>query len=111
MKKAILLSLLGAMMGLQVQAQVNPQEGYVITNDNDTIYGTIDYLTDEQNVKQCLFQKMGETKNDHQNRPHDSVEGVSDPIFKKQKESINWNNATQEYKDYFDKVIEEHGWK
>lgn len=26
-------------------------------------------------------------------------------------ESINWNNATQEYKDYFNKVIEEHGWK
>ena len=39
------------------------------------------------------------------------VEGVSDPIFKKQKESNNWNNATQEYKDYFNKVIEEHGWK
>ena len=62
MKKAILLSLLGAMMCLQVQAQVNPQEGYVITNDNDTIYGTIDYLTDEQNVKQCLFQRKGETE-------------------------------------------------
>ena len=62
MKKVILLSLLGAMMCLQVQAQVNPQEGYVITNDNDTIYGTIDYLTDEQNVKQCLFQRKGETE-------------------------------------------------
>lgn len=62
MKKVILLSLLGAMMCLQVQAQINPQEGYVITNDNDTIYGTIDYLTDEQNVKQCLFQRKGETE-------------------------------------------------
>jgi len=29
MKKVILLSLLGAMMGLQVQAQVNPQKGYL----------------------------------------------------------------------------------
>lgn len=39
------------------------------------------------------------------------IEGVPDPTFKKQKESINWKRATQEYKDYFNIVIEEHGWK
>ena len=41
-------------------AQVNPQKGYVITNENDTVYGTIDYLTDARNAKACLFQKNGE---------------------------------------------------
>jgi len=46
-------------MPLVLAAQVNPQKGYIITNDNDTIYGTIDYLTDARNVKECLFQKKG----------------------------------------------------
>ena len=49
-------------MPLVLAAQVNPQKGYIITNDNDTIYGTIDYLTDARNVKECLFQKKGESE-------------------------------------------------
>lgn len=44
-----------------LSAQVNPQKGYIITHENDTIHGTIDYLTDAQNVKACLFQKDGES--------------------------------------------------
>ena len=47
-------------MPLKLVAQVNPQKGYIITNDNDTVYGTIDYLTDARNVKACLFKKNGE---------------------------------------------------
>ena len=62
MKRNIIFMLLLAMMSMKLTAQVNPQKGYVITNENDTIYGTIDYLTDAQNVKACLFQKAGESE-------------------------------------------------
>ena len=60
MKKAILFLLLLATMPMQTTAQVNPQKGYVITNGNDTVHGTIDYLTDARNAKECLFQRRGE---------------------------------------------------
>lgn len=61
MKKVLIIfMLLLATMPIQTAAQVNPQRGYIITNDNDTVYGTIDYLTDARNVKACLFQKNGE---------------------------------------------------
>lgn len=61
MKKVIVFFiLLAATMPLKLVAQVNPQKGYIITNDNDTVYGTIDYLTDARNVKACLFKKNGE---------------------------------------------------
>ena len=50
MKKGIIFFLLSlAAMPMQLAAQVNPQKGYIITNGNDTIYGTIDYLTDARN--------------------------------------------------------------
>ena len=63
MKKGIIFFLLSlAAMPMQLSAQVNPQKGYIITNGNDTIYGTIDYLTDARNVKECLFQKKGENE-------------------------------------------------
>ena len=62
MKRNIFFMLLLAMMSMKLTAQVNPQKGYVITNENDTVYGTIDYLTDAQNVKACLFQKEGESE-------------------------------------------------
>ena len=60
MKKAILFLLLLATMPMQTTAQVNPRKGYVITNGNDTVHGTIDYLTDARNAKECLFQRRGE---------------------------------------------------
>lgn len=62
MKRNMIFMLLLAMISMRLTAQVNPQKGYVITNENDTIYGTIDYLTDAQNVKVCLFQKAGENE-------------------------------------------------
>ena len=62
MKKSVFFLLLLSMMSMEAVAQVNPQKGYVITNENDTIYGTIDYQTDVQNVKVCLFQKAGESE-------------------------------------------------
>ena len=46
---------------LPLKAQVNPQSGYVITNDNDTLRGTIDYRTDAKNARSCRFMADGET--------------------------------------------------
>ena len=43
-------------------AQVNPQRGYVITNQNDTISGTIDYLSDAKNAYECHFKADGENQ-------------------------------------------------
>lgn len=60
LKKITFLLLSLSLTTMKVTAQVNPQKGYIITNENDTIYGTIDYLTDEKNAKVCLFQKEGE---------------------------------------------------
>ena len=40
-------------------AQVNPKQGYVITNENDTIVGVIDYRSDNRNAQECIFQKEG----------------------------------------------------
>lgn len=61
-KKITFLLLFLATTPMWLTAQVNPQKGYIITNGNDTIYGTIDYLTDARNVKACLFQKKGENE-------------------------------------------------
>ena len=62
MKKVIVFFLLSlAMMPIQLAAQVNPQKGYIITNSGDTVHGTIDYLTDARNAKECLFQGNGES--------------------------------------------------
>lgn len=44
------------------QAQINPKDGYIITNDLDTIYGTVDFRTNEINARQCSFRANGETE-------------------------------------------------
>ena len=60
--KKVFVSFLLATIPIQTTAQVNPQKGYIITNEYDTIHGTIDYLTDARNAKTCLFQKKGENE-------------------------------------------------
>ena len=59
MKKMIIWSAL-YLLPMQMSAQVNPIEGYVITNEGDTIRGTINYLKDEENAKACQFMRAGE---------------------------------------------------
>ena len=44
---------------ISMTAQTNPQPGYIITNENDTIRGTIDYLTDFRNMYTCHFRADG----------------------------------------------------
>lgn len=44
-----------------VCAQINPQPGYIITLENDTIQGQIDFRLDKQHAVQCLFCAAGHT--------------------------------------------------
>lgn len=58
-----LISTLVMLLGiLSLKAQTNPQAGYIITNENDTLRGTIDYRTDAKNSRSCLFMNDGETE-------------------------------------------------
>lgn len=59
-RKLFALLVLAATAGT-MQAQVNPKQGYVITNEGDTIHGTISYRTDARNANECLFCADGET--------------------------------------------------
>ena len=38
-------------------------------------------------------------------------DGVPDPIYKIQKRSINWEKATLQYQEYYNKIIKQHGWE
>ena len=40
-----------------IHAQRDFRKGYIITNQQDTIYGWIDYRGDVRNAKVCLFRK------------------------------------------------------
>ena len=58
MKKFV--TLIGLMLtAMSMAAQTNPQPGYIITNENDTIRGTIDYLSDIKNMYACHFRADG----------------------------------------------------
>lgn len=43
------------------QAASTPYKGYIITNNNDTIRGTIEYGKDEDNAKVCVFMAEGDS--------------------------------------------------
>ena len=45
---------------LEVSAQINPMQGYIITNEGDTIHGTIDYRSDAKNARECHFMAEGQ---------------------------------------------------
>ena len=57
--KGFIATLLLAFASTAVFAQRNPVPGYIITNENDTIYGTLDYLSDEENCRSCFFKRNG----------------------------------------------------
>ncbi len=58
--KHLLLFLIGAFIFFQAQAQMDFRKGYVITNDNDTLKGYVDYRT----LEICSFKETPENK-DH----------------------------------------------
>ena len=45
------------LLPLLTLGQINPKAGYVITNENDTVKGIIDYREDAENCQQCLFKE------------------------------------------------------
>lgn len=61
-KLCLVIIIAGATFAGTATAQTNPKEGYIITNQNDTIHGTIDYLTETKSEHNCKFRKNGETE-------------------------------------------------
>ena len=55
--KKIIIILLLLFAGMNVWAQRDFRKGYIITNQQDTIYGWIDYRGDTRNAKICSFKK------------------------------------------------------
>ena len=55
-----LITLFAATGSIVAFAQTNPKSGYIITLQNDTIRGTIDYLTEKKSERVCKFCKHGE---------------------------------------------------
>lgn len=45
---------------MTTNAQLNAQKGYIITNENDTLRGVIDYRSDSRNAKECHILLEGE---------------------------------------------------
>ncbi|SFG22217.1 hypothetical protein SAMN05216383_10787 [Prevotella sp. KH2C16] len=54
-----ILLCLSVLMSMHVIAQVNPKDGYIITNEGDTIRGIVDYRSDIRNAGICSFKASG----------------------------------------------------
>lgn len=57
--KKILSVLLAAMAAGCANAQQNPHKGFILTCNNDTVYGTIDYRSGTKNAQKCIFRAEG----------------------------------------------------
>ncbi|GAB6011381.1 hypothetical protein [Viscerimonas tarda] len=66
--KKILITLLLFSSLILANAQSNYKAGYVITNNNDTLKGLIDFRSDEANAKICKF-KTSETAEEQRLQP------------------------------------------
>lgn len=55
--KYIIILFLTFCTGISLYAQSNYKQGYIITNENDTINGLIDFRTDRANSNVCKFKK------------------------------------------------------
>lgn len=55
-RKLFLCPFISFVLLASLNAQNNYKKGYVITNDNDTIYGLIDFRTDAINATRCTFK-------------------------------------------------------
>ena len=62
MKKTFIICLLGILCFTSVHAQINPRPGYIITNENDTINGYLDFRTGTKNSRKCDFCAETETQ-------------------------------------------------
>jgi hypothetical protein len=66
-QKAILVGLLSVIIS-KTSGQTNYQPGYIITNENDTVNGLIDYRGDIRNSKKCSF-KINENSSNIEYKP------------------------------------------
>ena len=57
--KILFPALLMALLILPSWSQVNPQPGYVVTLQGDTLCGTIDYRSERRNTHRCDFKQDG----------------------------------------------------
>lgn len=57
--KRFILSALLAIPAAMTMAQTNPQSGFIITNEGDTIRGIIDFRTNNKLSKECSFWANG----------------------------------------------------
>lgn len=53
----LLLSIV--IVSVSALAQENPERGFIITNENDTLFGYIDFRTDKINCSKCSFKVDG----------------------------------------------------
>lgn len=53
--------LLSICLTVQILAQSNFREGYIITNSNDTVYGWVDFLLDQQNMQFVNFMSANDS--------------------------------------------------
>ena len=57
-----LITLFAATCSSVAYAQTNLKSGYIITLQNDTIHGTINYRMEKKNERRCKFRRDGERK-------------------------------------------------
>lgn len=61
-------------------------QGYIITNEGDTIHGTIDYRSDAKNARECHF--MAEGQDEYKTFVPDSLELTKDAYDKENKQTM-----------------------
>lgn len=57
MKHIVTIAIIIFFSILQIKAQSDFRDGYFVKNDNDTIFGLIDYRGNKANAKKCVFKK------------------------------------------------------
>ncbi len=57
MKHIVTIGIIVFFSTIQLKAQSDFRNGYIVKNDNDTIYGLIDYRGNKANAKKCVFRK------------------------------------------------------
>lgn len=71
--KKVLLLLLTLLFSSVIYSQENPERGFIITNNNDTIYGMLDFRTERLNSKQCAFK--ADTSDEYKTYTPDDIVG------------------------------------
>ncbi len=71
-RRTLLIVILGG-FSFVCSAQVNPKKGYILTNNGDSIHGTIDYRTDSRNCQECIFCPDG--KKEYTKYSPDDIQG------------------------------------